>query len=304
MSIRVISNVWEHSQHKGMALLILLAIADNAQDDGYCWPSIEHLAGKARVSSSSVIRSTKALEDSRELFVVHNRRHGNRYIVRLGLTDEQFAESMNRNVAFLRGNRELLDYAVANNALPPAVQEEAEEQDPDMLQDDMCQPATSEVSPCHIRTVTAMEYQPSVTVNEPSILPPRRCRTPEDIRSGIQQAVKNFEERQERDPVDGDWRTVPIQQGQILTEFYRQSELAVPQTKPRRQQATAAAERMYQEVGSAEEVRRRIRSLFRSRQAGDPALQFTIHGPWSVVETVINWCPNQEPAGGVIRVGS
>jgi hypothetical protein len=50
MSIRVMSKVWENSQQKGTALLLLLAIADYANDDGEAWPAIETLAKKIRMS--------------------------------------------------------------------------------------------------------------------------------------------------------------------------------------------------------------------------------------------------------------
>lgn len=48
MSVRVISAVWEHSKAHGSGLLVLLAIADFANDSGAAWPSIETIAKKAR----------------------------------------------------------------------------------------------------------------------------------------------------------------------------------------------------------------------------------------------------------------
>lgn len=50
MSIRVMSLVWEHSRVSGGPLLVLLAIADAANDDGYAFPSIPYLAKRARLS--------------------------------------------------------------------------------------------------------------------------------------------------------------------------------------------------------------------------------------------------------------
>ena len=49
MSVKVTAYIWEHSQQTGSDLLMLLAIADHANDDGLCWPSIERLAHKCRV---------------------------------------------------------------------------------------------------------------------------------------------------------------------------------------------------------------------------------------------------------------
>ncbi|MHC4748284.1 MAG: helix-turn-helix domain-containing protein [Planctomycetota bacterium] len=89
MSIRVMSIVWEYSQHKGNALLVLLAIADFADDFGAAWPSIEKLRTKARISERQTIRIIKKLEDSGELLVKHRRHVGNYYMIALDvLTDK------------------------------------------------------------------------------------------------------------------------------------------------------------------------------------------------------------------------
>jgi hypothetical protein len=39
MSIKVMSQVWEHSTRKGTRLLLLLALADFANDEGICYPA-------------------------------------------------------------------------------------------------------------------------------------------------------------------------------------------------------------------------------------------------------------------------
>ena len=67
MSIRVMTNVWENSIAKGSVLLLLLAIADNANDDGEAWPGTEYLAHKIRMSERQVIRLRQKLYDSGEL---------------------------------------------------------------------------------------------------------------------------------------------------------------------------------------------------------------------------------------------
>ncbi len=54
MSIRIMSLVWERSQHKGSELLLLLAIADNANDQGVAYPSIRTLAKKTRLRERTV----------------------------------------------------------------------------------------------------------------------------------------------------------------------------------------------------------------------------------------------------------
>jgi hypothetical protein len=61
--------VWEKSQHKGSELLLLLAIADNTNDQGVAFPSINTLARKTRLSIRNVRYVIVRLEHSGELEV-------------------------------------------------------------------------------------------------------------------------------------------------------------------------------------------------------------------------------------------
>lgn len=54
MSIKAISWGWQNSAQKGGALLVELAIADFADDEGRAWPAIETLAIKARMTPRNV----------------------------------------------------------------------------------------------------------------------------------------------------------------------------------------------------------------------------------------------------------
>lgn len=55
MSIRVMTSVWDDLRTQAHSeLLVLLALADWANDDGYCWPTISALAAKARLSERAV----------------------------------------------------------------------------------------------------------------------------------------------------------------------------------------------------------------------------------------------------------
>jgi Helix-turn-helix domain len=55
MSIRVMTAVWDDLRTQAHSeLLVLLALADWANDDGYCWPTICALASKARLSERAV----------------------------------------------------------------------------------------------------------------------------------------------------------------------------------------------------------------------------------------------------------
>lgn len=68
MSVYVSSWVWEHSNATGNARLVLLAIADCADDSGAnAWPSLQSIARKAKVSRRTAIRAISELVDMGEL---------------------------------------------------------------------------------------------------------------------------------------------------------------------------------------------------------------------------------------------
>lgn len=62
MSIKVMSSVWAHAAVRQGSLLVLLALADYANDNGICWPSIPHLMEKAHISRRHVQRILRELE--------------------------------------------------------------------------------------------------------------------------------------------------------------------------------------------------------------------------------------------------
>jgi len=76
------SKIWQSSRRKGSELLLLLAIADNANDSGYAYPGIEYLARKSRLSERQVRRIIQSLEESGELSVDRNHKN-NRYQINL-----------------------------------------------------------------------------------------------------------------------------------------------------------------------------------------------------------------------------
>jgi hypothetical protein len=62
--------VWEHAPVGGSELLVLLAIADCAADDGTrAWPSVATLARKCRVDSRTVQRIIRRLAEAGHLLV-------------------------------------------------------------------------------------------------------------------------------------------------------------------------------------------------------------------------------------------
>jgi Helix-turn-helix domain len=62
MSIRLMAQVWEDTRVDSQAeLLVLLALADHARDDGLCWPSMRTIAKKARIEERSAQRIVRRL---------------------------------------------------------------------------------------------------------------------------------------------------------------------------------------------------------------------------------------------------
>ena len=92
MSIKEISRVWEDSNQSGNRLLIMLALADYADDNGYSWPSIETLARKTRMSSRTVLRAIDDLTAENELYAIRSRNSGNKYIILTGCTNHEKAQ--------------------------------------------------------------------------------------------------------------------------------------------------------------------------------------------------------------------
>lgn len=73
MSVRTMARVWEHSAHSGSNLLMLLAIADFADDDGRAYPSVPTLARKCRMKPRNANKVLAALRASGELDIVHGK---------------------------------------------------------------------------------------------------------------------------------------------------------------------------------------------------------------------------------------
>jgi hypothetical protein len=65
--------VWNHSSSKGSERLVLLAIADCANDEGVSWPSIATIAKKCHLSRRYVIDILAKLEKSGELSIIQRK---------------------------------------------------------------------------------------------------------------------------------------------------------------------------------------------------------------------------------------
>jgi Helix-turn-helix domain len=73
MSISVMDRVWRHSKAARGDLLIMLAIADFANDQGEAWPSVGTLAEKSRLCERETRYALRRLEGSGELKTRRNK---------------------------------------------------------------------------------------------------------------------------------------------------------------------------------------------------------------------------------------
>lgn len=64
MSIRVMSDVLDHAPVSGSKLLVLVALANFADDDGVCWPAMSTIAAKARLAERSAQRACRDMEQA------------------------------------------------------------------------------------------------------------------------------------------------------------------------------------------------------------------------------------------------
>lgn len=81
MSIKVTNWVWARSESRNGARLVLLALADRADDDGLCWPSIDDLMARTKLTRRAVQKGVTALVEGGELEVENGggRHRSNRY---------------------------------------------------------------------------------------------------------------------------------------------------------------------------------------------------------------------------------
>lgn len=82
MSVRVSTWVWHETTAKGSDLIVLLALADIADDQGHCYPSIKFLAEKCRMGRATVFRRLDVLEEGGLIERIRNgKRLNNDYLI-------------------------------------------------------------------------------------------------------------------------------------------------------------------------------------------------------------------------------
>lgn len=76
MSIQAMSWVFTLSKLDPYKKIVLMSLADNANDEGYCWPSMDTIAYKSSMSKTTVRRHIKSLEEL-NLLTKHQRTRSN-----------------------------------------------------------------------------------------------------------------------------------------------------------------------------------------------------------------------------------
>lgn len=123
MSIDVMKLVWDKSQHKETNLVAMLALADMANTDGYCWPSHDTLANRCRCNRRNIVYVIERLEASGELYVEHNRgrNKSNSYIITIDIDAATLADRLVKYFdmpvpeAINEANRHIQKCATENN---------------------------------------------------------------------------------------------------------------------------------------------------------------------------------------------
>ena len=93
MSIQVMSRVWDKSKASESSLLVLLALADRANEDGVAWPGLATVSQCARINERHTRRILRRLEETGEIYVASGagRTHTSMYLVCVGLSADEIA---------------------------------------------------------------------------------------------------------------------------------------------------------------------------------------------------------------------
>lgn len=118
MSIRIMTWVWAHSPYSGERLLLHLALADFANDEGVCFPSHGTLAKKARCSQGWVSQTIKQMISDRLIEVIEPAGQGRgkvgRYRLLKGNTELDLFEPIGHTSTANRSNSDASDTSLLN----------------------------------------------------------------------------------------------------------------------------------------------------------------------------------------------
>lgn len=95
MSLRALTSVWDASTQEGGPLLVMLALADNANDQMVAYPSVPTIARKSRLSERQVRRILRDLEQSGEIKVIGKGKNNvNKYLLTPSMATEMVGSGL------------------------------------------------------------------------------------------------------------------------------------------------------------------------------------------------------------------
>jgi len=116
MSVKHMALVWEHADADGSEMLVLLALADFADADGWCWPAMGTLAKRARIKERAARMAVRRLEGKGLILCQLSRGgkgRGNRY--RITVNPAEYAALSEDNPA----DGAVLDKPQTRQNMPP-----------------------------------------------------------------------------------------------------------------------------------------------------------------------------------------
>ena len=117
------NRVWDQAHVGSNQLLVLLALADRADEDGICWPGVAYLAERARVQDRQVQRIIQELVRTGELVVQHGTGRGftNHYLVVTGLEDGDILRVLTRRLDYtaVEAQKVLAEITQKRQMFPP-----------------------------------------------------------------------------------------------------------------------------------------------------------------------------------------
>lgn len=180
MSIKVSAWVWKHAKHRGTQKLLLLALADFANDSGVCWPSVSSLADRIGEGERHIHRLIKELVASGDLIVVPGGGRGKttRYGIAVGLNARQreklntvLQNSVSQNSVLENTDMETVTSECINSDIwgTETVTSEAEVEEPNSAPE----PAITARQVGGIRHGSVMNHDPVAT--QPAQRPPHQA---------------------------------------------------------------------------------------------------------------------------------
>lgn len=110
----ITQRIWQHSKMTGVNKLILLALAQHADSDGFCWPGYEALGKMTGVDKRNAMRNLDPAIKSGEVMVypqqgqLGGRGYTNIYLIIVGLSPEQIQEIIDRRIGDKKVSKETL----------------------------------------------------------------------------------------------------------------------------------------------------------------------------------------------------